>query len=85
MTETIEQRVKRVIANTFSVKEEQVTPEASFTNDLSADSLDQVQLIMDLEEEFKDLMEGEIPEADAEKLKTVGEVIQYISDKANNR
>ncbi|MDR0646832.1 MAG: acyl carrier protein [Puniceicoccales bacterium] len=85
MTETIEQRVKRVIANTFSVKEEQVTPEASFTNDLSADSLDQVQLIMDLEEEFKDLIEGEIPEADAEKLKTVGEVIQYIVDKANNK
>ncbi|MDR2769383.1 MAG: acyl carrier protein [Puniceicoccales bacterium] len=85
MTETIEQRVKRVIANTFSVKEEQVTPEASFTNDLSADSLDQVQLIMDLEEEFKDLIEGEIPEADAEKLKTVGEVVRYIVDKANNK
>ena len=83
MAETIEQRVKRVIASTFSVKEEQVTPDASFTNDLSADSLDQVQLIMNLEEEFKDLIEGEIPETDAEKLKTVGEVVQYISEKAN--
>ena len=62
MAETIEQRVKRVIASTFSVKEEQVTPDASFTNDLSADSLDQVQLIMNLEEEFKDLIVGEIPE-----------------------
>ncbi len=83
MAETIEQRVKRVIASTFSVKEEQVTPDASFTNDLSADSLDQVQLIMNLEEEFKDLIVGEIPETDAEKLKTVGEVVKYISDKAN--
>ncbi len=81
-TETIEQRVKRVIANQFSIKEEQITPQASFLDDLGADSLDQVQLIMDLEEEFKDLIQGEIPENEAETLKTVGDVINYIEGKA---
>ena len=82
MTETIEQRVKRVIASTFNVKEDQVTLEASFVDDLGADSLDQVQLIMDLEEEFKDLISGEIPETDAANLKTVGDVIRYITVKS---
>lgn len=81
MTETIEQRVKRVVANQFSVKEEQVTPGASFVDDLGADSLDQVQLVMELEEEFKDLIQGEIPESEAEKLKTVGDVMKYIEEK----
>ena len=82
MTETIEQRIKRVVVNTLNVKEEQVTLEASFRDDLGADSLDQVQLVMNLEEEFKDLIAGEIPETDAESLNTVGEVVKYISDKA---
>ena len=82
MTETIEQRIKHVVVNTLNVKEEQVTLEASFRDDLGADSLDQVQLVMNLEEEFKDLIAGEIPEADAEALNTVGEVVKYISDKA---
>ena len=85
MTETIEQRIKRVVVDTLNVKEEQVTNEASFRDDLGADSLDQVQLVMNLEEEFKDLINGEIPETDAEKLNTVGEVIKYISDKAENK
>lgn len=85
MTETIEQRIKRVVVDTLNVKEEQVTNEASFRDDLGADSLDQVQLVMNLEEEFKDLIEGEIPETDAEKLNTVGEVINYISEKAENK
>ena len=85
MTETIEQRIKRVVVDTLNVKEEQVTDEASFRDDLGADSLDQVQLVMNLEEEFKDLINGEIPETDAEKLNTVGEVIKYISDKAENK
>ena len=53
MTETIEQRIKRVVVNTLNVKEEQVTLEASFRDDLGADSLDQVQLVMNLEEEFR--------------------------------
>lgn len=82
MTETIEQRIKRVVVDTLNVKDEQVTNEASFRDDLGADSLDQVQLVMNLEEEFKDLINGEIPEADAEKLNTIGEVIKYISAKA---
>jgi acyl carrier protein len=81
MTETIEQRVRRVVANQFSAKDDQVTLQASFVDDLGADSLDQVQLIMDLEEEFKDLIHGEIPEKDAEALKTVGDVVKYIEGK----
>lgn len=85
MSETIEQRIKRVVVETLNVKIEQVTDEASFRDDLGADSLDQVQLVMNLEEEFKDLINGEIPETDAEKLNTVGEVINYISSKAENK
>jgi len=85
MAETIEQRIKRVVVETLNVKIEQVTNEASFRDDLGADSLDQVQLVMNLEEEFKDLIKGEIPETDAEKLNTVGEVINYISSKAENK
>lgn len=81
MTETIEQRIKRVVVDTLNVKEEQVTNEASFRDDLGADSLDQVQLVMNLEEEFKDIISGEIPETDAEKLNTVGEVVAYITSK----
>ena len=81
MTESIEQRIKRIVVETLNVKDEQVTNEASFRDDLGADSLDQVQLVMNLEEEFKDLIQGEIPETDAEKLNTVGEVIKYISAK----
>ena len=85
MIETIEQRIKRVVVETLNVKIEQVTNEASFRDDLGADSLDQVQLVMNLEEEFKDLINGEIPETDAEKLNTVGEVINYISSKAETK
>ena len=85
MSETIEQRIMRVVVETLNVKIEQVTDEASFRDDLGADSLDQVQLVMNLEEEFKDLINGEIPETDAEKLNTVGEVINYISSKAENK
>ena len=85
MTETIEQRIKRVVVDTLNVKDEQVTNEASFRDDLGADSLDQVQLVMNLEEEFKDLINGEIPEADAEKLNTIVEVIKSISAKAESK
>lgn len=79
---TIEQRVKEIIVNQLNVNEEQITPQASFLDDLGADSLDTVELIMAFEEEFKDEIKGEIPEADAEKLQTVGQVIDYINAKA---
>src|SRR5215204_1509409 len=75
---TIEQRVKEIIVNQLNVNEEQITPTASFLDDLGADSLDTVELIMAFEEEFKDEIKGEIPESDAEKLQTVGQVIDYI-------
>ena len=79
----IEQRVKEIIVNQLNVNEEQITPEASFIDDLGADSLDTVELIMAFEEEFKDQMGvDEIPESDAEKLTTVGKVIEYIESKA---
>ncbi len=79
---TIEQRVKEIIVNQLNVNEEQITPQASFLDDLGADSLDTVELIMAFEEEFKDEIKGEIPEADAEKLQTVGQVIEYITTKS---
>jgi acyl carrier protein len=81
---TIEQRVKEIIVNQLNVNEEQITPQASFLDDLGADSLDTVELIMAFEEEFKDEIKGEIPEADAEKLQTVGQVIDYIKGKAGS-
>ncbi|MGF1452617.1 MAG: acyl carrier protein [Opitutales bacterium] len=80
--QSISERVTKIIVEQLSVSEEQVKPEASFTDDLGADSLDQVELIMAFEEEFKDEIDGEIPESDAEKLTTVGEVIKYIEEKA---
>ena len=76
----IEQRVKEIIVNQLNVKESEITPEASFIDDLGADSLDTVQLIMTFEEEFKDEINGEIPESEAEKLTTVGKVIDYIKE-----
>ncbi len=82
---TIDQRVKEIIVNQLNVNEEQITPNASFLDDLGADSLDTVELIMAFEEEFKDEIKGEIPESDAEKLQTVGQVIDYIKSKAGTR
>ncbi|HQF39305.1 MAG TPA: acyl carrier protein [Opitutaceae bacterium] len=79
---TIEQRVKEIIVNQLNVNEEQITPKASFLDDLGADSLDTVELIMAFEEEFKEELGGEIPESEAEKLTSVGEVIAYIEAKA---
>ncbi|MBE6411202.1 MAG: acyl carrier protein [Opitutales bacterium] len=79
----IEQKVKEIIVNQLNVNEEQIVPEASFIDDLGADSLDTVELIMAFEEEFKDQMGGaEIPESEAEKLTTVGAVIDYIKSKS---
>ena len=80
--QTIEQRVKKIIVDQLNVNEEQVTSEASFLDDLGADSLDTVELIMAFEEEFSDEIDGEIPESDAEKMQTVGAVISYISERA---
>ncbi|MFL2913022.1 MAG: acyl carrier protein [Opitutales bacterium] len=74
MSENNADRVKKIIISQLNVSEEQVTPEASFIDDLGADSLDQVELVMALEEEF----ETEIPEDDAEKLQSVGSVISYV-------
>ena len=82
---TIEQRVKQIIVNQLNVNEEQITREASFLDDLGADSLDTVELIMAFEEEFKNEIKGEIPESDAEKLQTVGDVIAYIEEKSSSK
>ena len=73
----VEEKIKSIIAEQLGVKVDEVTPEASFIDDLGADSLDTVELIMALEEEFS----IEIPDEDAEKMTTVGDVIKYIEDK----
>ncbi len=77
-TGSVEERVKKIIAEQLGVEEDEVTPEASFVEDLGADSLDTVELVMALEEEF----EIEIPDEDAEKILTVGKALDYIKDKA---
>lgn len=82
MAENIEDRVKKIIVDQLNVEESEVTPEASFLDDLNADSLDTVEMIMEFEKEFKDEIQGEIPESDAEKLQTVGDVINYIKEKS---
>ncbi len=71
---SIEERVKKIIAEQLGVKLEQVTNEASFVDDLGADSLDTVELVMALEEEF----ETEIPDEEAEKITTVQAAINYV-------
>ena len=71
----IEQKVKDIIVEQLGVKKEQVTEDASFIDDLGADSLDTVELVMALEEEFN----IEIPDEEAEKIQTVGEAINYIN------
>ena len=74
----IEARVKEIITEQLGVDPSEVTPNASFVNDLGADSLDTVELVMALEEEFG----IEIPDEDAEKLATVGDALRYIEEKA---
>ncbi|MBQ74449.1 MAG: acyl carrier protein [Gammaproteobacteria bacterium] len=71
---TIVERVTKLVCEQLGVKEEEVTAEASFVEDLGADSLDTVELVMALEEEF----ETEIPDEEAEKITTVKEAIDYI-------
>ena len=72
----IEQRVKKIVAEQLGVNETEVKSESSFVNDLGADSLDTVELVMALEEEF----ECEIPDEDAEKITTVQQAIDYVND-----
>jgi acyl carrier protein len=74
---SIEQRVKAIITEQLGVNPDQVTPDAKFIEDLGADSLDTVELVMALEEEFGQ----EIPDEEAEKLQSVGDVIKYIEEK----
>ena len=73
---TIEQKVKDIIVEQLGVKPDQVTPDAKFIEDLGADSLDTVELVMALEEEFG----IEVPDEQAEKLQSVGDVIKHIEE-----
>lgn len=74
VTQTVFERVKKVIVEQLSVDEAEVTPEANFTQDLGADSLDTVELVMAFEEEFG----TEIPDEEAEKIQTVQDAVSYI-------
>jgi acyl carrier protein len=78
---SIEEKVKDIIVEQLGVNPEQVTPQASFIEDLGADSLDIVELVMAFEEEFG----VEVPDEDAEKLQTVGDVIKYIEEKSSKQ
>jgi acyl carrier protein len=71
----IEERVRKIVVEQLGVKEEEVTTEASFVDDLGADSLDTVELVMALEEEF----DTEIPDEEAEKITTVKQAVDYIN------
>jgi len=71
---SVENRVKSIIADQLGVAEEQIKPESKFIEDLGADSLDIVELIMAMEEEFQ----TEIPDEEAEKIRTVGDAISYV-------
>jgi acyl carrier protein len=77
--EEISERIKGIIVEQLGVSMEEVNPEASFIEDLGADSLDIVELIMALEEEY----EIEIPDEDAEKIQTVQDVINYVQNSKN--
>lgn len=80
MSASVEERVKNIICDQLAVEPEKVTPTASFIDDLGADSLDIVELVMTMEEEF----DFDIPDEDAEKIKTVGDVIKYVVSKASH-
>ena len=80
MNASVEEKVKTIICDQLAVESEKVTSTASKNEDMGADSLDIVELVMTMEEEF-DL---DIPDEDAEKMKTVGDVTKYILSRANN-
>ena len=75
----VEGKVREIIMNKLGVEAAQVTPEASFTNDLGADSLDTVELVMEFEKAFN----LQIPDEDAEKISTVGDAIKYLNSKSS--
>ncbi len=75
--EEIEQKVKKIIVEKLGVNEDEVKPESHFVNDLGADSLDTVELVMEFEREFNIT----IPDEDAEKIQTVGDAINYLVEK----
>ncbi len=75
----IQAKVKEIIMDKLGVEESQITPEASFINDLGADSLDIVELVMAFEQAFN----LSIPDEDSEKIQTVGDVYKYLEDKLN--
>ena len=77
---SIEAQVKGIVAEQLGVKEDEVTNDASFVEDLGADSLDTVELVMALEEEF----ETEIPDEDAEKITTVQQAIDFVTSRASS-
>jgi len=77
--ESIEQRIRPLIAEQLGVEENKVTRSASFVDDLNADSLDLVEMVMSLEEEFK----IEIPDEDVERIHTVGDAVDYIMEHAD--
>lgn len=81
MTEDIAAKVKAIVAESLGVDINEVTENASFVNDLGADSLDTVELVMTLEEQFG----IEIPDEDAEKIQTVGQAIEYIKSKVQQQ
>lgn len=74
---SVQERVIEIIAEQMGVSKEQVTPETSFVNDLGADSLDTVELVMELEEEF----DITIPDEEAEQIQTVGQAVKYIEER----
>jgi len=76
----VESKVKQIIIDKLGVEESQVVPEASFTNDLGADSLDTVELIMGFEQGFN----IQIPDSEAEKIATVGDATKLLTDKLGN-
>jgi len=76
----VEAKVKEIIMDKLGVEESQITPEASFTNDLGADSLDIVELVMGFESSFS----ISIPDEDAEKIATVGDAVSYLTGKVGD-
>jgi len=76
---SVAEKVKKIIAEQLGVSEDQITEDAKFIEDLGADSLDQVELIMALEEEFG----ADIPDEDAEKMTTVGKAVEYITSQVS--
>jgi acyl carrier protein len=78
---SVEEKVKDIIAEQLGVKKEEIKQESSFVDDLGADSLDTVEVVMALEEEFG----IEIPDEDAEKITTVGEAVKYIDEKVKKK